>query len=241
MAEGDFTALSDGLDVAAVSRGVTAGIAKPNGGGTFVYGWNSLGTSVGACGLFTNLTNFSPMAKGGTVRGALMRGVSGGRTGFAPFLFICCGGSSVLDQAYMLGLGDADPSHIVLKKGTIVGGLTDAEPDPDDNGVLLRSNGTVLPDEWRHLRLDAVVNDNGDVILQVFESDLTVNAVTAPSWAQIAGMTGTLSGIDGFVDDALQVATGSAPLTSGRAGFAFQTSAVTRRGFVDHVEIARQT
>ena len=33
MAQGDWTYLNDGLDVNAVARGVTAGIARPPGGG----------------------------------------------------------------------------------------------------------------------------------------------------------------------------------------------------------------
>ena len=42
MAEADWTYLNDGLDIATVDRGVTAGIARPPGGGNFLFALNSL-------------------------------------------------------------------------------------------------------------------------------------------------------------------------------------------------------
>jgi hypothetical protein len=79
-----------------------------------------------------------------------------------------------------------------------------------------------------------VVNQNGDVLLQVFRNDLTTNPLgTAPAWAAVPG-------ISQFIDDTLGINSGSEPFTSGRAGFGFFTKDVTRRGFVDHVEVFRQ-
>jgi hypothetical protein len=122
----------------------------------------------------------------------------------------------------------------VLKKGTIVTGLPDLAPDAPANGILRRSTKTVALGEWLHLRFDMVVNDTGDVVLKIFENDLDVNPLgSAPSWVAITGM-------DDFIDDNLQVATGSAPFTSGRAGKAFFTEDVTRRGYFDHVTLERQ-
>lgn len=245
MAESDFTVCSDSLSTATLADGVTAGIAPPSGGGSFVHGFNSLSLASGARAKFTNQVNFAPMALGGSIRGVLQRGPSGGPTGFSPFLFIGAQGASVNDSAYLIGLSDGEPSKIVLKKGTLAAGVPDAEPDPAGNGILLRSSRDVAIGEWVHVRLDMIVNANGDVILQVFENDLAVNALgTAPDWQPIAGMEGPLSaslGLDGFVDDALQVATASPPLTSGRAGFGMQVSDVTRRGYFDHIEVIRQT
>ena len=83
-------------------------------------------------------------------------------------------------------------------------------------------------------RIDMIVNDNGDVILQAFKNDLTAHPLgTTPDWQAIAGL-------DQLVDDALGINTGSQPFTSGRAGFGFFTKDVTRRGFLDHVEVFRQ-
>ena len=59
MAETDWTFLNDGLDAATVDRGVTTGIARPPGGGSFVFGFNSLATAQGVVGLFTNQVNFA--------------------------------------------------------------------------------------------------------------------------------------------------------------------------------------
>jgi len=77
MAEADWTYLNDGLDIATVDRGVTAGIARPPGGGSFLYAFNSLAAVNGAVALFANLASFAPMAKGGSIRGVLQRGPGG--------------------------------------------------------------------------------------------------------------------------------------------------------------------
>jgi hypothetical protein len=232
MAETDWTFLNDGLDAATVDRGVTTGIARPPGGGSFVFGFNSLSTAQGAVALFTNQINFAPMAKGGSVRGAIQRGVSGGPLGFAPFFFVGLQGPSVNDLGYLLGLGDGDPHHVVLRKGALSGGLPDIPPGTQ--GVLRRSTGTFMPGTWVHLRLDMIVNLNGDVLLQVFQNDLVANPLGgAPSWQPVPGMSE-------FIDDALGINSGSQPFTSGRAGFGFFTKDVTRRGFLDHVEVYRQ-
>ncbi len=234
MSEADWSVLNDGIATASLKRNVTPGTTPPPGGGSFTFGFNSLDLTVGASGLFVNLTNFAPMAKGGKITGAVQRGLSGGPTGFAPLFFLGLQGPSVNDVGYLLGLADADPAHIVLKKGTIVTGLPDLAPDAPSNGILRRSTKTVELDEWVHLRIDMIVNLTGDVVLKVFENDLDVNPLSgAPVWTAIAGMAD-------FIDDNLQVATGTAPLTSGRAGKAFFTQDVTRRGFFDHVTLDRQ-
>ena len=82
MAEADWTYLNDGLDIATVDRGVTAGIARPPGGGSFLYAFNSLAAVDGAVALLANLASFAPMAKGGSIRGVVQRGPGGGSTGW---------------------------------------------------------------------------------------------------------------------------------------------------------------
>lgn len=234
MAEADWTLLTDSLDIVTVDRGVTTGVSRPNGGGNFVHGFNSLVVAAGAVGLFCNQVDFAPMAKGASVRGCVKRLPSGGPTGFSPFLFVGLQGASVNDEGYLLGLANGDPYHLVLKKGAMVSGVPDLAPAPASNGILKRSTATYAQDTWHHLRLDMIVNANGDVILQVFENDLAAHALgTAPAWMQVAGM-------EDFVDDTLQINSGSAPLTSGRGGFGFHTSDVTRRAAFDHLEIFRQ-
>lgn len=245
MGESNWSFLTDALDVASVDRGVTSGIARPNGGGNFVFGFNSLVTAAGAAALFTNQANFAPTAanKGGSVRGAIQRGIGGGDISFAPFLYINLQGTSVNDSAYILGLQDDEPYRIALRKGSIVGGIPNASPG--SSGILRRSTGTFTKGTWLHLRLDAVVNVNGDVILKAYQNDLAVNAVSAPVWNAIAGLEDSAfvashGAGTAFVDDALGVNSGSASYTSGRMGFGFQSAAITRRGFFDQLECYRQ-
>lgn len=231
MAEADWTVLEDSLATNTIDRGATAGLTPPAGGDDFVYAFNSLLTTTGAAGLFYNGENFAPAAKGMLVSGCVQRGPGGGATGFAPCLFAAAQGNSVNDNAYMLGLSDEDPHRIVLRKGSIVTGIGAS----DGGGVLRSSTETFVQGTWLHLRLDVVVNDNGDVVLNCYRNDLTDNPLDDPRvWEAIPGMTE-------FVDDALGINSGSQPYTSGRMGFAFRSAAVTRRGYFDAIEIRRQT
>lgn len=231
MAEADWTELLNSIGTGVVDRGVTAGIARPNGGGDFLYGFNSITNTPGAVGLHTNQTNFTPAAKGGSVRAAFKRGLSGGNTNFSPFLFIGAQGNDISDNAYILGLDDDDPHQIVLRKGAMSSGVPSAAIG--SSGVLAKSSASYSNNTWLHLRLDMIVNTNGDVLLQAFASDLDTYAVTAPTWVAVPG-------IEEFIDDALQVNSGLAAYTSGYIGFGFQSADVTRRSYIDHVEIFRQ-
>lgn len=231
MAERDWTYLTNGLSITSLDRSVTAGIAPPNGGGTFVFGFNSLVVEAGAAGLFANLANFAPMPKGGRISAAIQRGVSAGNLNFSPLIFIGLQGTSVADSGYLLGLSDDYPAHIALRKGQLAGGIPSGAPGT--LGILRRSSTTHAAGTWLHLRLDMIVNASGDVVLKALQNDLTVNPVTAPVWEAVPGM-------DDFIDDALGVNSGSQPFINGRAGFAFATSDVNRRGYFDHIELARQ-
>ena len=150
MSETNWTFMQDVLDASTVDRGVTNGIARPPGGGNFLFGFNSLTTAQGCVALFANQVNFAPMSKGGSVRGCLQRGPGGGPLGFAPFLFIGAQGNSVNDFAYLLGLSDDDPHKVVLKKGAIATGL----PASNQASVLRKSTNTFSQGTWLHLRLD---------------------------------------------------------------------------------------
>lgn len=231
MASADWQEATDGLDASTVDRGVTNGIARPNGGGAFVYGFNSLANTPGAVALYATQANFAPMAKGGRITAAIQRGISGGPLNFSPFIFLGLGGTSVNDVGYMLGLQDDDPHRIVLRKGQLVGGLPAGAVGT--NGILARSTATYAPGTWLHLLLDMIVNANGDVLLKCQASDLAQHSVATPSWAAIPGI-GTV------VDDALGVNTGSPALTSGRGGFGVVTKDVTRRAYFDRITLARQ-
>ena len=230
MSEMDWSYLNNGLDIATVDRGVTSGIARAPGGGGFLFAFNSLAAVQGAVALFASLPNFAPMAKGGSIRGAIQRGPGGGPTGFSPFLYLAGQGTSVNDSAYLLGLSDDDPHRIVLRKGAVSVGL----PNADGPGVLLKSAASFVQGTWVHLRLDVIVNTNGDVVLKVYENNLATRPLgTPPSWQPVAGMVE-------LIDDHLGINTGSQPLTSGRGGFGMAVKDVTRRAYFDHIELSRQ-
>ena len=231
MASGDWSLFNNSLSLATVDRGVTTGIPRPLGGGNFVYGFNSLALAAGASALFCNLVNFAPMAKGGAVCGAVQRGLSGGGNNFSPFLIIGAQGADINDNAYLFGLEDNEPHRLVLRKGRLSDGVPSAAPG--SLGVLRRSTSTINAGTWVHLRLDMVVNLNGDVLLHCFQNDLALNPVTAPNWTAVPGMAV-------FIDDALGVNSGSAAYTSGRVGFGFASKDVARRGFFDQIEVFRQ-
>jgi hypothetical protein len=97
-----------------------------------------------------------------------------------------------------------------------------------------RSGGAPMAGPWHHLRLDMVVNLSGDVILKVFQNDVTANPIgSLPVWQTIPGMAD-------FTDDALTINTGSAPYINGRGGFGFRCVQGTLRSYFDQFTLARQ-
>lgn len=233
MAESDFGLFGD--SAGDVARGVTAGFTPPNGGGNFVLGFNSRVDGVKTVGLFYNATNFAPLrddlgnATGGSVRACLKRSrQSLNPIGFSVGLFVNLVNTTSSDKAYILGLSDGDPSTIMLAKMSLGSGL-----DPASTNMIMISSETFLWDVWLQLRLDAIVNPNGDVVLKCFRNDLVVNPCTAPVWAAIPGMPD-------FIDDALGIATSSEPLGGGYGGFYFTSAKAGLRAFVDQFEMYRQ-
>lgn len=225
MAEADFTVLADAVDAASIRRGATQGITPPSGG-DFVYAFNSAAAVTGASGLFYNGVNFAPAAEGASIRGVIQKGPGGGTTGSTPILFIGLAGNSVNDSGYLLCLTNDDPARIQLVKGSLTNGPAGTQ--------LRQSDATYAIGTWLHLRLDAVVNGNGDVALSVFANDLTANPIGgAFVWTAIPGM-------DAFIDDALGINSGSVPLVGGRIGFGCWVNDVTRRAYVANIEIQRQ-
>lgn len=241
MAQADWTELSGGLNSSQVKHGVSLGSSKPSGGGNFTYGFSSQEVTDGVVALTNNQVNFAPMAAGGSIRGAIKRGPSAGKSGFAPFFFIGLQGTSVTDLAYILGLSDGDPNHIELRKGALSAGLPDAGAQPAVSpNILMRSTDAFEADVWHHLRLDMLVQGTGDVVLKVFRNDLDAHSVVSPVWELVPGMEGpNYPTFEGFVDDSLGVITGTAPFASGRAGYGMQSKDVGRRGFFDQIQVLR--
>lgn len=235
MGELDWSYMNDVLAAGAVDRGVTAGVTPPNGGGSFIFGFNSLAVAQGAVALKASPqagTDFDPLLKGGQITAAIKRAISPGNTGWAPYLFIGAQGNSVNDYGYLLGLEDNEPYRIVLRKSTLFTGI----PAADESNSLRQSSDSfqLATDIWHHLRLDMIVNLNGDVVLKVLQNDLDAHPLgSAPDWQPITGMAD-------FIDDALGINSGSQPYINGRLGFGVQVADSTRRGYFDHFTIAKQ-
>lgn len=232
MAESDFGIF--GAAAGDIGRGVTAGFTPPNGGGNFVFGFNSKVTGAKAAGLYYNAAGFAPLrddesnATGGSVCGALQRGRSVSAVGFSVGLFINLQSTTENDKAYILGLSDDDPSAIVLAKVAPITGL-----DAEATTTLRVSSETFTWETWLQLRLDAIVNPNGDVVLKCLQNDLDINPVTSPNWEAIPGMAD-------FIDDALGINSGSDPMAGGYGGWYFQSTISGARGLIDQFTMSRQ-
>lgn len=251
MGQLDWKDVGGSLSDASLARGVTAGIDRPPSDipNDFVYGYNSLDATVtGAHGKYVDLAGFTPTGTllsvpdgGGSVRGAVKRVSSPNNTGMSPMLFFCGQGApvSVNDYCYALGLSDADPYEIVLAKTQLVSGLV---PDAENVTILARSASQYAMGDglWHHLRLDSLVQPNGDVLLKCFENNLNthpIGVLGGPSWQAISGFP-----VEGVIDDALQILTGEPPLWGGYVGFAFQVAAsLNRRAAFDAIEVYRTT
>lgn len=246
MGQQDWSDLEGSLADADLKRGVTAEIAGPNGTNGFVYGYNSLdSTVVGAHGKYVDLPGFIPTGSlltapdgGGSVRGAVRRVASPNNTGMTPMLFFCCQGGppTVHDYAYILGLSDDDPYKIVLAKGPIVGGIVEAQ---ENTKILVRSSReyNIGDGLWHQLRMDAIVEPNGDVLIKCYESNMLLYDLQNPEWEVIGGFNA-----EGYIDGVLHINTGTAPLWGGYAGFAFAVNnALNRRGAFDGLQVSRET
>lgn len=233
MAQADFTELVGSAPSGTIRRAVSAAYPKPAGGGTFARGFNSQSNAVSVVAYYHVGVGFTPTSLGGDISSAIQRGLSTGKTGFSPFIFICLTGNNVSDRAYMLGLGDGDPSHIILRKGDIASGIPNVSVG--EQGVLRKSADAYPDQQYQHLRLEAVVNGNGDVVLNCYRSNLLVTPVNQPAiWVPIPGMST-------FIDDAGGIESGTLPLTSGYLGYGFRSSDISRRAYFDHIRPRAQT
>jgi hypothetical protein len=230
VAEADWTDLANSLSSGVVRRAPTAGVVTHTGGGTFALGARSIANTAGAWGLYTNQANFAPTPanKGASVRGAIKK-LTGNQTLFAPVLFAQLQAADVNANGYLLGITDGDPGRIALVKGKLVDGLPDAAA-LGTLGVLRRSTATFAGNTWLHLRLDVVVNTNGDVVLNCFRN---TGNVTSPTWDPVPGL-------DQVIDDVLGANTGSVPYSNGYMGIGARFADTGRTAYWDHIDCRRQ-
>lgn len=239
MAEADWTSMTGtALTSSDVVRGVTNAFTPPNGvGNTTVFGFHAITTQTGVAGYFVDLANFNPIAgtkKGGSIRAAMKRYSAG--TTYAPFMGLMIGTDPATANGYFMGLSEGTSYNICMKKGLPSGGfsLSDSSLFRTSTDSFTYTGDSV--DYWMHLRLDVLVNPHGEVVLDMFESDLSAHQVTAPSWTAITGM-------DQFVDDSLAILTDSTPLLTGfYAVFGHYTSNLSGSiSMFDQLEVHRQT
>lgn len=232
MAQSNYAEIADAASAASIPRGATtsAVVPMPSGGGNFVFAAHSIDTSPGAVALYHSGSSFVPTPKAGDITGAVRKGGAGG-SGFSAYIFVNLGGPNSTDTAYILGLSNTEPAHLELRKGTLATGLPDMAPG--GNSILRRSTQTFALGTWVHLRLEAVLEPTGDVLLNCYQSDLSAHPVTSPVWVAVPGMAS-------FTDDFLQVNTQSAPLSTGRMGFGGTFAEINRIAAFDQIVPARQ-
>ena len=253
MSLADWTDLDNVLSIPTVLRGATAGQVPPAGGGPNVFEMRSTVETTGAYGKFVNIESsppgtwtFAPLIRGGSIRGCVKRLGGAGTTKFSPFLFIGARTNDVNAEGYLLGLEDADPYRIVLRKGTIIAGIpvaTSASGGGTARDYLMRSTAQYAASSglWHHLRLDMIVQGGGlgDTDLRVYENDLAAHHCDAPSWVAIPGMSTHGAGL--FTDDVAGMNSGTDPFSGGYAGFAGAWAAgISRTMLHDYIQVRRQ-
>lgn len=241
MAQEDWTELTGSLTAPSVARVATPAIPPPPSDFDKAFVMHSRVATSGVLGYFVNEVDFAPAVGDQAIEGVLYRQPGPSGSGVSNFLFAALQGTDTTSSGYMIGLSDSNPSRIVLAKARPQDGLQNVAPDPDNNGILLRGTQDFAVATWVHVRLEIVVNANGDVFVKPLWSDLDLHLVTAPVWQTPEGMDGILvPAYDGFLDDFAQTYSGSAPFGSGRLGYGAKFTDISRIAAFDHVRVERE-
>lgn len=124
MAEANFALVANGLTIAQVDSGVIHTEDPPAGGGNFVFAFNTIVASApGAQAYRSVVPGFNPLLIGGRVSATLKRGLVAASSGFEPFLFIGLATDDVDDFAYCVGLEEAQPARVLLRRGLLSEGI----------------------------------------------------------------------------------------------------------------------
>jgi len=239
VAQADWANLTGAaLGTGVVAKGVSSAFTPPSGGGTFINALSSVASGQGFAGKYLNLANFNPIAgtkKGGSFSCALKKYSSG--ITFAPAFGLVKGTDPSSAVGYIVALTQEAGYKIGLFKGTLVAGFSATAA----SSRLLRSSSTTFTKyggaatDWFHLRLDVLVNPQGEVVLNVYENDLGAHTVAAPSWAAIAGMST-------FIDDSAGILSGALPYLDGFyvVWGMYVSNEVGRVAMFDYMEASRQ-
>jgi hypothetical protein len=237
MGASNWTAVPGSAVPPNVAVGTSGALGVPNGGGSFVFGFNAL-VGGGCAALRLTQASFAPTARGAIVSAAIRRIAGPDPAGSSVMLFASLGSDAVSAVGYLLGIGAG--GRLTLRKGRLDEGLPDVPVGA--SGVLARGTEVVPVDAWRHLRLEVVVNVSGDSVINCYQSDLGAHPVTAPTWLPIPGMPPHPAGVPGtaFLDDTLGIASGSLPIGPGRVGIGFCFTKPAQGAAVDHFHAAKQ-
>lgn len=124
MALANFALVANGLLVSQVDSGVIHLEDAADGGGNFVFAFNTiLANAPGVQAYRSAVTGYAPLTNGGTVRAALKRGLTAISAGFDHFIFIGLATDDVGDFAYCLGLEEAQPARVLLRRGLLSEGV----------------------------------------------------------------------------------------------------------------------
>ena len=235
MSASDWSYLS-GIN-GSVKHGPTLEVEPPSGGGDFAYGFNSsdvAGSGVVALVVTTVGLDFP---KGGEIAAALTK-VSPQGDGQSVFVFSQIGDGTevgaVSDSVYLLGIQDDPTNRLVLCKGPVSNGIPNGDPGTDNGGtrIIAKGSESVDPGAWVHVRLQAIVQVGGDVLLVAEKNEIPLGST--PVWEPIPGMQ------DRIVDGVTEITTGSAPLVTGRSGIGWHFQNTNKSAGIDYITGARQ-
>lgn len=206
-------------------------------GGDFTYAFNSSDTAgSGAVVLEYDHPSFD-FTLGAKISGVLTKTATEGE-GCSVFLFCNHGdGTGVgttVDEGYLLGIQNDGSNRIVLAKGPLANGVPAGEAGStvSTTKIIARSSNSLAANEWIHLRLQAIVQIGGDVVLVPEYSTVAIGGT--PVWQPLPGMQ------DRYVDGVTEQLDAGPPIIIGRPGFGFEFTATTKGAAVDYIEGARQ-
>lgn len=227
MGSSDWADLSNALTGGDVIQGVTMMLMGQSGiDGDFVYGLRSAAACTGFAGKVCNVTGFHPITTAkrmGVARARIRKHTS--IAGYSAFVFFTNSLDAATAEAYMLGVSDGTAPNIMLRRGTLAGGLA------NDSSYLRKSTAPVQNAAWLDLKLEAVYNPQNDVVLNVLQNTGTI---AVEQWTAVAGMAQ-------YIDDALGYSYGSPPPTGQfYVGFGMTVSNVEGAvALFDYIQISK--
>lgn len=228
MGSADWTSPVNELAAGDVVRNVTMMlIGSGEIDGSFVYGFRAITDEAGFAGKLCNVAGFNPITaalKLGTIRAMMRKHTS--LDGYSAMVFFANGSDVETAEGYMLGISEGTTPNLILKRGLLNSGLS-------QSGSYLRKSTTpVSCATWYDVKLEAVYNPQGDIVLNCWINEGTI---ASPVWAAIPGMAQV-------IDDSLGYLSGDEPPTGNfYPGFGMHVNAESGAvALFDYVQISKQ-